>query len=315
MVPRGAELVDRYKRNYGIPAEAEITEEMVLAHWALEKRLTRELLDSTSENRAETFERCYAHLYGELTWLNRFVGQADPTPPEERYKPWIEAIGSPPLSVYEIGSGKGDLIAYLSRRGFKCKGTEITRERGEKHQSPDPNLSWGTSDGVHLASVERAGTFDLVISDQVIEHLHPADLKTHLRNVHAILAPDGRYVISTPHRFTGPHDVSRVFRSDRPEGMHLKEYTYRELVAAAHVAGFQSVHHVGLPSKLRRLLLHWGADSRRGIAGVLYLRLLLIVELFLMAVPGHRLRCVSAQALDGTRLFNGNIFLALRKGD
>ncbi len=37
MEPRGIELINRYKRNYGIPAQAEITEEMILAHWELEK--------------------------------------------------------------------------------------------------------------------------------------------------------------------------------------------------------------------------------------------------------------------------------------
>ncbi len=34
MEPRGIELITRYKRNYGIPAEVEITEDMVLSHWA-----------------------------------------------------------------------------------------------------------------------------------------------------------------------------------------------------------------------------------------------------------------------------------------
>ncbi len=72
--PRGQELIDRYKRNYNIPTDAEITEEMILVHWELEKRLTKELLESTPENRWDVFERCYGTLYSELWWLNKFIG-------------------------------------------------------------------------------------------------------------------------------------------------------------------------------------------------------------------------------------------------
>jgi hypothetical protein len=33
--PRGKQLIKRYKENYGIPAQADITEEMILKHWEL----------------------------------------------------------------------------------------------------------------------------------------------------------------------------------------------------------------------------------------------------------------------------------------
>ena len=90
-------------------------------------------------------------------------------------------------------------------------------------------LRWTVSDGVHLERFEAPESYDAVISDQVIEHLHPDDLVAHFAGVHAILKPGGRYALATPHAFEGPFDVSRVFGSERPQGMHLKEYTYREL--------------------------------------------------------------------------------------
>lgn len=43
MEPRGLELITRYKRTYSIPAEAEITEQMILDHWELERKLTKDL--------------------------------------------------------------------------------------------------------------------------------------------------------------------------------------------------------------------------------------------------------------------------------
>ena len=66
----GPELVRRYKANYGIPDRAPITEEMVLHHWTLERRLTAELLSSDPTYRWNAFERCYSTLYSELPWLN-----------------------------------------------------------------------------------------------------------------------------------------------------------------------------------------------------------------------------------------------------
>ncbi len=35
--PRGQELVNRYKANYGIATDAVVTEEMILAHWELKR--------------------------------------------------------------------------------------------------------------------------------------------------------------------------------------------------------------------------------------------------------------------------------------
>jgi 2-polyprenyl-3-methyl-5-hydroxy-6-metoxy-1,4-benzoquinol methylase len=165
---------------------------MILAHWELEKQLTRELLASTPENRWEVFERCYNRLYREIEWMNRLVGQSDTTLPAERYKTWIATIGTPPQKIYEIGSGKGSMIVYLVECGFECKATEITQERGAKHVTlSHQRLSWGTSDGVHVDRFEPPETYDVVVSSQVIEHLHPEDLTAHLRGVYTILSKNG----------------------------------------------------------------------------------------------------------------------------
>jgi SAM-dependent methyltransferase len=108
------------------------------------------------------------------------------------------------------------------------------------------------SDGVHLDNFERRASYDAVISDQVIEHLHPDDLVEHFIGAHAILNAGGQYVFATPHAFEGPSDVSRVFGSDRAQGMHLKEYTYRELQDAVYAAGFQRIEAVfRLPRAVR----------------------------------------------------------------
>jgi SAM-dependent methyltransferase len=308
MKPTGQELIARYKANYSIPVEAPVTEEMILAHWELEKQLTHDLLSSTPQNRWETFDRSYTRLYSDLEWLNRFANESrPPAVASHENKKWCAAIGAPPLAIYEIGSGKGELITYLAKQGFFCKATEVTRERGEKHvHASVPNLSWGISDGVHLEHFETAASYDLVISDQVLEHLHPDDVGAHLRGVYQIVKPSGRYIFRTPHRFSGPHDVSRVFGYDRPLGMHLREYTHRELVSALRKAGFRRAYYAFIPA-------HNAAGKR--LLGELYLRVLLTVEYLLSFVPTHKLRRLCAELLGKLGLFSHNISLVAEKLD
>jgi hypothetical protein len=53
------------------------------------------------------------------------------------------------------------------------------------------------------------------------------------------------YVLRTPHRHGGPHDVSRYF-SDEPLGFHLREWTFTELARIAGRAGFARVEPFAL---------------------------------------------------------------------
>jgi SAM-dependent methyltransferase len=292
----GAELVRRYKVNYGIPAHAPVTEKMILHHWALERRLTSELLSSDPEHRREVFERCYTTLYSELQWLNEQIGVAWKESTGGDAADWAQLIGPPPKRIYEIGSGKGRLIAALAERGYDCTATEITHERGEKWTPAHAPLRWTASDGVHLSQFEELDSYDAVISDQVIEHLHPDDLAEHLRGAHAILRPGGRYVFSTPHAYEGPFDVSRVFGSDRPAGMHLKEYTYGELRTALRDAGFTRIEaSFRLPRRVRARI----GGRPHPVPSRAYLAYLCAVERLIAPLP-HRARRLIARALHVT---------------
>ena len=132
------------------------------------------------------------------------------------------------------------MISYLASLGYECRATEITRERGEKHVSRYPNLTWTISDGVHLDKFEPVNSYD-VVSDQVIEHLHPEDVVGHFKGARNILKNEGRYIFAMPHKFFGPWDVSRIFKKAKPKGMHLKEYTVYETVSALRSAGFARI--------------------------------------------------------------------------
>lgn len=273
-----SDLVDRYKRNYQITED--ITEEQVNRHLELELELTARLIRSTPDTRRQAFADAYSQLYSELPWLNvaddgRAVDSKD----------WERLIGPPPASVYEVGSGRGALARALAARGYRVEATEITLEREAVAQD---GVRWSETDGVHLPRYARGGPFDAVISNQVLEHLHPDDLMEHLRGAHAVLKPGGRYVLETPLWYEGPADLSRVFGFDRAVGMHLREYTHRELTRAVREAGFSRVQvPFGLPRALRQRLdlpLH---------ASTLYGRYLLGVETLVDLLPDARRKRVA----------------------
>lgn len=304
-------LIQRYKANYHIPDSIPVTAEMVQAHWALEKSLRQKLLQSTPENRRSTFEAAYDQLYSELSWLNEFTDSKANTQEvaDASFNHWRQIIGAPPKKIYEIGSGKGELITYLAQHGFHCKATEITKERGEKWSSAQPNLTWGESDGIHLNDFEPANFYDVVISNQVIEHMHPDDLSAHFLGVYTILKPGGQYILATPHRYDGPADVSRVFRCETPQGMHLKEYTYRELAELLTNAGFSGVAApLRLPKKLRKL----SHGRLKPMVSVSYLRYLQGLEIIIGRLPAQEYRRIVAKVAK-LALFASNLMIVAKK--
>lgn len=294
------DLVSRYIANYDLSEPVKL--EQILQHWNLERQLRRELLSAPATDRWRIFDEGYTRLYRELWWLN----QCSVDPPDESFLEWLDLAGSTSNKVYEIGSGKGHLMRMLARAGLTCTATEITRERGKKWVTT-PGIEWKTTDGVHLDQFEHPNTYDLVVSNQVVEHIHPDDVADHLRSVAVILKPGGRYLMATPHCYFGPADVSRVFRSGECLGLHLKEYTYRELIAAAKRAGFKKISaSLRFPGILRRRSRWFRSRASR-----LYLAYLQIVERVLEPLP-QQIRRLLVPLLR-VALFRANIFLVLEK--
>ena len=82
--------------------------------------------------------------------------------------------------------------------------------------------------------------FNVCISIDVVEHLHPDDAEEHFKQVFHILWPGGKYIVITPNRLNGPHDITKeVFPEARDAlGFHLNESTYREMTAIMKAACF-----------------------------------------------------------------------------
>ncbi len=113
-------------------------------------------------------------------------------------------------------------------------GVDISDQRASDDEFPG-NFELMVYDGYHLPLPDAS--VDTVFSYQFMEHLHPDDVEPHFALVSRVLKPGGCYVFDTPHRFTGPHDIARLYGDDLV-CLHLQEWTYKELRAIVARQGF-----------------------------------------------------------------------------
>ncbi len=136
-----------------------------------------------------------------------------------------------------MGSGDCALALHLAGRLRRVTVVEASREIVAGLELPE-NFRLVEASGAACALPDRSA--DLAFSCHFVEHLHPEDAREHAAEMRRILRPGGRYVVVTPNRIYGPHDVSRYF-ADEALGLHLREYTHGELAGLLRAAGFRRV--------------------------------------------------------------------------
>lgn len=167
---------------------------------------------------------------------------------------WSEAAGAgKPLvgkSALDIGCGAGLLCEPLARLGAAVTGVDAAADNIAAASAHAQGMGLDIRYMAGEVAGLDIGTFDLVTSVEVIEHV--ADKPAFLRDVAARLAPDGLLVMSTPNRTA----ASRVL-----------------LVGAAEAVGYvpRGTHHwedFVTPEELEGLLADVGltVTAKRGIA-------------------------------------------------
>lgn len=136
---------------------------------------------------------------------------------------------APARRVLDIGAGNGR-FARAAAGAHRVVALEISAEaiavlRRGTRESGRPAICQAS--GLRLPFA--AASFDVVVSQDLIEHLHPSQLAPHLAEVHRVLTPGGRYLLHTPSRLHGSTSL----------GLHLREYRLRELRRTAQACGFQ----------------------------------------------------------------------------
>lgn len=244
-------------------------------HYEVEKALAARLKATrTPQERAAIYATMYQALFHEVPDHPRLTMRRDPAAERLQVERLLQLL-APHLrhetEYVEFGAGTGALALAVAARVQRVRVVEIADQIPAGTARP-ANFELVLYDGWNLdLPADSAG---VVFSEQFLEHLHPDDACHHLQLVHRLLHPGGCYLLRTPERWTGPHDISREF-ADEPQGFHLREWTYRELAREAQAVGFESVRCywnargmcAGLPlaafTALERLLPAWPRRLRR----------------------------------------------------
>lgn len=127
------------------------------------------------------------------------VAQYESLPFEEVHRGIMDWLPKPGSAVLDVGAGSGRDAAWFAARGDQVVAVEPSnemRQRARKlHQAP--NIRWLSDSLPDLSQVYRQGlTYDLIILSAVWMHIPPAQRERSLRKLTALLAPNGRVVIS-----------------------------------------------------------------------------------------------------------------------
>ena len=97
--------------------------------------------------------------------------------------------------------------------------------------------------------------FDVVYSNQVLEHIAPADIPAHLASVVRAMKDDAIFILRSPNRLFGPSDITRIidftYTGKIPaQGTHINETTYSEIIPILKANGFRQFKTVCYLSKI-----------------------------------------------------------------
>jgi len=123
------------------------------------------------------------------TWANSYLW-----PPLERI---LNRIAPPPRRVLDLGCGNGATSKMLAERGYSVVGVDSSESGlAIANRSASSTLRFEVAE-IDERLVERVGTFPVVISLEVIEHVFSP--RVFMRAFHALLEPGGVGIVSTPY--------------------------------------------------------------------------------------------------------------------
>jgi len=263
--------------------QAERSPERLRRHYEVEKALADCLRRTSSrEARAKLYETMYDTLFTAVPDHPRLTKARDHAYIERTNRGRLKLVGPylrDDVRVLDIGAGDCTFSFEIARHARTVTAIEISEGSSAIAGAPE-NFALLLYDGFRLPLAPAS--IDLAFSDQLIEHLHLDDVEWHFRMIADVLAPGGHYVFRTPHRFTGPHDISRYFTRGEPQGFHMKEWTYRELGVVLRRSGYGT------------LTVLW---SGRGLCVRVPFGLITAVEGFLRPFPASLRRKLSAVPL------------------
>lgn len=224
--------------------------ESIHAHYKLEVRLARKLREASKEDRLRLYSEVYDQLFNSIEDHPQLTSSKTKGTLDSNLKYQLNLL-KPLLAkskrLLEIGVGDGNLLLAASRFVHESVGLDTSKVITNGLSLPK-NASIVEYDGINIPI--NFGSFDVVYSHQLLEHLHVDDAKAHIENVFKLLSPGGLYLCITPNRAYGPHDISRGI-DKVAKGFHLQEYSFYDLYRIFQEAGYSRIIFVIMVKNLR----------------------------------------------------------------
>ena len=216
--------------------------------YLLEKALAKKMKDASREERKELYSSVYAEYYDKFPQHPFIFRKEDlikcSTAQQMHY---LKRFLKPDEVFLEIGPGTGALSVEIAKYVDTVYAVDVSDKPSKSTLLPS-NVKIVISNGVNIPrSIKSA---QIVYSNHVMEHLHPDDVLEQLKDIYDILTIGGIYICKTPHRYSGPHDISKHF-DNVATCFHLKEYTVSELTELFKLAGFRKVRYEIIPKGVR----------------------------------------------------------------
>ncbi len=204
--------------------------------------------------------------------------------------------------VLELGCGYGGMLEALGERGARAVGLDPEERRVAFARERGLNAMAGVAEDMPFPP----GSFDLVVSDSVLEHLH--DIRQVLEESARVLRPGGQFVATWGPAwltYNGPHlikclsvpwvqllfsdeTIVAALRRQRAAGrwpesyldykiedfLHMGRLTRRKLRRAARAAGFEIVEEASRSSRRLKNTVAKLPPFDELLAGELIVRLL-----------------------------------------
>lgn len=146
-------------------------------------------------------------------------------------------------SICDLGCGNGHITGRLAALGYQVTGVDASASGIKIAQRTYPDVEFVES--LIAGDLKRLGSFDLVISSDVIEHLYrPSDL---LEAATALLKPQGQLLLGTPyHGYLKNLALAASGKMDAHfsvlhDGGHIKFFSVRTLSQLLVTHGFSDL--------------------------------------------------------------------------
>ena len=161
---------------------------------------------------------------------------------EDLLLPYINYFKNQVVLDYGCGYGNSsNTLGNYAKYVYAVDASKIAIENAKEKYKNKENIEFLHHSSPYVTLENES--IDAVYSIDVVEHLHPEDFKIHLNEIYRILRNGGTYVFLTCDGDYGPSDCSSWFYPKgfgfKPRGIHLKEYTFIELINCVSESGYK----------------------------------------------------------------------------